>query len=129
MLRLVPDAGEPARPDAARAAAAARVLDATGVRIDAAVGWSVSALEHLGCPADLAADVAAILDDARPAPRRGAGTDDAIAPAIDVASPAIAGLSPIGGAPGGVDPPGPVPRGWRRWVRAGRGRTPDARPS
>lgn len=127
MLHLVTDDGEPHASRRARAAAAERVYGATGVRIDETVGWTASALAQLGCSADLAADVAGTLDD--PTPPTRVDVTGGVAPSIDVPSPAIAGLSPIGGAGSGPDPRGPARHGWRRWVRAVRGRRPDGRTS
>lgn len=118
MLHLVADDGESSTSDRARAAAAERVRDATGVRIDETVGWTESALVRLGCSADLAADVAGTLEE--PTPPTPIDIEDEVPPAIDVPSPAIAGLSPIGGAAPAANPRGPERRGLRRWTRAGR---------
>lgn len=94
------------------AAIAVMVLEcATGVIIDPAMVWDVAALEQIGCPADLAADIVAILrtspsaervaailerrDDRIPSPPRRRRHVDPT-PTIDIASVAIVGLSPVG---------------------------------
>ena len=84
---------------------------ATGAVIDPGTGWDVAALEQIGCPADLAADVVAILRTSPPAERVAAileRRDDRIpspprlrrhadpTPTIDIASVAIVGLNPVG---------------------------------
>ncbi|MEM7142986.1 MAG: hypothetical protein AAF548_18330 [Actinomycetota bacterium] len=140
-------AGSPAHPsrrddDRVGEIAATVIRCATGVHIDADATWDAPSLRSLGCSPDLAADLATVLTD-RPPAIRGAGLlqrrDDrlprppgrdrpTVAPAIDLPSPAIAGLSPIGDRatrPEG----GRAPRGWRDWARAGRARTRRGRAS
>lgn len=118
MLRLVasppPPEEQPLAPTAAdgdRAAAARVVETATGVRIDTSVSWPADTLVALGLPHEIATELALTLADDVPPD---------VAPAVPLPSPAIPGLSPLGDDPPVVD--APVPLGWRRRVRAGRGR-------
>jgi len=107
---------------------------ATTVVIDEASRWDVVGLVEVGCPHDLAGDIALILrdtpaatrvsgilqrrDDRLPeAPRHGDSTDPS--PTVDIPSVAIVGLSPMGTATPPCEPA--APRGWRRWASGGRG--------
>lgn len=108
---------------------------ATTAVIDPAADWATDALVELGCPSELAADLATILATAPDAGRVARilarrnhqvphpatsvrGVDPT--PTIDFAPTAIAGLSPLGGAPA-HDGSGLAPPGWRRWAIKGRG--------
>lgn len=131
------DINSTTRRDAASARAASDVIAlavlvtecATGMTIDGAATWDESSLIRLGCPAELAADLVAILtdpssadrvaavlsrrDDRLPDPPRHVAEEPAT---LDIASVAIAGLEPVGDATAMF---GPVARRdeWR-WASA-----------
>ena len=106
---------------------------ATGQLIDPTVVWREPDLRDLGCPLELAADVAAILHD-RPDAARVAGIlqrrDDRLpapphcrrstdpTPTVDMTTTAIAGLSPVGEETAATADSAPARHGWRRWARA-----------
>lgn len=120
------DAGD--RRERVGAVVALVVHAATGLHIDPTGPWTAAELLDLGLDPALAADIAFVLDGSSPAdvaPRPDApDLAAALAPALPLPSPALAGLSPLGVDPADRDGSDPAPRGWRRWVRAGRGRTP-----
>jgi hypothetical protein len=121
-LRLIP----PHRRDAPRRGSGDRSLDEAddvralaalvarcviGTVVDARVDWSADDLRHLGCPAELAADLAVAFRRPMPATRlaavlhrRGARLPDppdpaataaAHTPTVDIASVCLPGLSPL----------------------------------
>ncbi len=114
--------------------AATVVRCAAGVRIDPHGEWDAATLQQLGCSTELAADIATILDERPPAMRvagllqrrddrlpRPPGARAEIGPAIDLPSPAIAGLSPVGDRGATSAESGREQRGWRDWARGALG--------
>jgi hypothetical protein len=96
----------------------------TGARVDLTVEWTPSSLIALGCRPDLAADLAAILTRAGEDETAGTQAGATGSATVALASTAIAGLSPIGdGVEAAPDSRG-ARRGWPRWARVGRRRTP-----
>ena len=105
---------------------------ATGAVVDPQVAWSSADLRLLGCPAELASDVATIFagesDALRVAgilQRRNDRLPDAAAtlrgvdptPTLDFETTAIDGLSPAGHVEAESAANGPERLGWRRWAR------------